>query len=153
MTDTITIAGDQLWTQRSTNIEGAIEAGDLFGTSLAAADFNGDGQDDLAIGVTGQSVGTIANAGAVNVIYSQSGGKLNTAGDKIFDQSNVGVDDAAPGTGHAFGTSLAAGYANNGSYADLVVEVPGQRVTNRANAGAVYTLFGKSSSGWAERLS
>lgn len=87
------------------------------------------------------------------MIYSQSGGKLNAAGDKIFDQSNVGVDDAAPGTGHAFGTSLVAGYAHNGSYADLVVEVSGQRVTNRANAGTVYTLFGKSSSGWAEWLS
>ena len=36
------------------------------------ADFNGDGSDDLAVGVPGQNIGGIANAGAVNVIYGSS---------------------------------------------------------------------------------
>jgi len=151
-TELITITGDQLWTQNSTDIAGGIEAGDLFGTSLAAADFNGDGRDDLAIGVPGESVGSTANAGVINVIYSQSGGKLNAAGNRIFEQDDLGVDDAGVDAGNAFGTSLAAGYANNGSYGDLIVSVPGQRVNNRANAGADYTLFGKSSNGWANSI-
>ena len=39
------------------------------GNSNAAGDFNGDGSKDLAIGVPNESIGAIAGAGAVNVIY------------------------------------------------------------------------------------
>ena len=36
-------------------IIGPVEPGDRFGEALAAGDFNGDGRDDLAIGVPGES--------------------------------------------------------------------------------------------------
>ena len=35
------------------------------------ADFNGDGFADLAIGVPGEDIGSVASAGAVNVIYGR----------------------------------------------------------------------------------
>ena len=50
------------------------EHSDAFGDSLAAHDFGGDGFDDLAIGVTGESVAGVLWAGAVNVIYGGSHG-------------------------------------------------------------------------------
>ena len=56
----LTATGNQLWTQDSTDVLDAAEAGDSFGSALAAADLNGDGQDDQAIGVPGESVGTSA---------------------------------------------------------------------------------------------
>src|SRR5204863_4709421 len=38
------------------------------------SDFNGDGFADLAIGVSSEDVGTIADAGAVNVLYGSAAG-------------------------------------------------------------------------------
>ena len=48
---------------------------DRFGAALAAGDFNGDGRDDLAIGVPGQNfLGAVPYAGVVNVAYGTSVG-------------------------------------------------------------------------------
>ncbi|MCI0727775.1 MAG: VCBS repeat-containing protein, partial [Chloroflexi bacterium] len=66
--------GDQRWHQGSAGIEGSAEANDLFGHSLAAGDFNGDGYADLAIGVPGEDVGDSIDAGAVNVLYGTAAG-------------------------------------------------------------------------------
>ncbi|MCP5013763.1 MAG: hypothetical protein GY938_00600, partial [Ketobacter sp.] len=47
----------------------------LSGSSTAAAgDFNGDGFMDLATGVPNEAIGSIAGAGAVNVIYGSASG-------------------------------------------------------------------------------
>ena len=45
-----------------------------FGAALAAGDFDGDGRDDLAVGVPGESVGAVDDAGAVNVLYGTASG-------------------------------------------------------------------------------
>ena len=65
----LTSDGDQYWTQDSDGIAGAAETNDLFGEALAAGDFNGDGFDDLVIGVRWEDIGTVEEAGAVHVIY------------------------------------------------------------------------------------
>jgi FG-GAP repeat len=39
-----------------------------------AGDFNNDGFADLAVGTTGEDVGTVSGAGAVNVLYGSAGG-------------------------------------------------------------------------------
>jgi hypothetical protein len=57
------------WSQNAAGIPGDVELNDNFGDALAVGDFNGDGADDLAIGVPGEGVGSVANAGAVNVLY------------------------------------------------------------------------------------
>jgi hypothetical protein len=62
-------AGDQPWHQDVADVEGAAESGDEFALALAAGDFDGDGQDDLAIAVPEEDVESIADAGAVNVLY------------------------------------------------------------------------------------
>ena len=40
----------------------------------ALADFNGDGIDDLVVGVPGEDIGGTANAGVVDVIYGSESG-------------------------------------------------------------------------------
>ena len=84
----ILYVGTQFWSQNSPNVEGGCEAWDRFGTTLAAGDFNYDGYDDLAIGVPFEHVGTIADAGAVNILYG-SGSGLSSTGDQIFDQDDL----------------------------------------------------------------
>lgn len=70
-------------------------------TNEVKGDFNGDGFDDLAIGVPHEDIvtpeGTILNAGAVNVIYGSSNGLSATSPtpDQFLVQGNAGVDDDA----------------------------------------------------------
>ena len=40
-------------------LRGKAEVGDWFGEELATGDFNGDGRDDLAVGVPKEDIGSI----------------------------------------------------------------------------------------------
>jgi hypothetical protein len=132
-----TFVPDQLWTQDSLNIDDAAEAGDLLGDTLAAADFNGDGRDDLAIGVPQEDVGSIGNGGAATVIYGSPTGLSSTfIGDQFWSQNSPSVDDMAE-AGDEFGFSLAAGDFNGDGRDDLAVGVPGEDIS-----GAVSVIYG-----------
>src|SRR5687768_11044672 len=54
--------------------------------AVIAGDFNGDGVDDLAIGMPDEDVGTVQGAGLVKVIYGASGGGLSSTGSQIWHQ-------------------------------------------------------------------
>ena len=47
----------------------AVNSGDQFGSALAAGDFDGNGTDDLAIGMPGESLGNQSQAGAATILY------------------------------------------------------------------------------------
>ncbi len=70
----ILAAGSQVFDQDSTtDTDGGTESGDSFGAALAAADFDLDGFDDLAIGSPGESQsGPLSNCG-VDSICSDGG--------------------------------------------------------------------------------
>jgi disulfide bond formation protein DsbB len=136
----------QIWTQDSPGVEDVAEAFDLFGYSLAAGDFNGDGFDDLAVGMVGEDVavfqGTAANAGAINVLYGSAAGL--TGGSFWHQNSNIrntAVDDIVE-VGDGFGACLTTGDFNGDGFDDLAVGVPGESVGATANAGAVNILYG-----------
>ncbi|HEX9205157.1 MAG TPA: FG-GAP-like repeat-containing protein [Candidatus Deferrimicrobiaceae bacterium] len=65
----ITTLHNQLWDQSGLDKDGGAEAGDAFGSALVAADFDKDGVADLAIGVPGEDVVAVVDAGSVNVLY------------------------------------------------------------------------------------
>ena len=62
-------------------------------------DFNGDGFDDLAIGVAAEDLGSIfnADAGGVEVIYGSSVGLSATSphADQFWTQDSANIDDSA----------------------------------------------------------
>ena len=66
-----------MWSQNSPGIGGVTQAGEGFGSSLAAGDFNGDGFGDLAVGVPSESE-VSPFAGAVNVLYGSAAGLTST---------------------------------------------------------------------------
>src|SRR5438874_7617506 len=59
----------QLWTEDSPGMKTTAAKNDWFGRQLTAADFNGDGVDDLGAGVFLKDMGSQKDAGGVSVIY------------------------------------------------------------------------------------
>jgi len=132
--------GSQLFTQGSPGVVGTAENGDDFGQALAAGDVNGDGASDLAVGVPGEDVGTIVDAGAVNMLYGAAGG-LSGSGSQLFTQASPGVVDAAE-TGDRFARAFAVGDVDGDGFDDLTVGVPAEDVGTVFDAGAVNVLKG-----------
>lgn len=111
----ITFNGDQLWHQDSSGIENSVETGDLFGYDVAVGDLDGNGRADLAIGVPGEDVGTIKEAGAVNVIYGSSTTLLRGDNDQSLRQGFDGLRDQVE-VGDHFGGPLPIGARTRGFF-------------------------------------
>ena len=67
---------DQRFFQDTPGIADFSEDDDHYGTSLMSGDHNGDGYSDLAIGATGEDIGSVTNAGALSVIYGSPAGAV-----------------------------------------------------------------------------
>ncbi len=135
--------GDQLWHQNSPGVLETAEAYEEFGHQLAAGDFNGDGRADLAVSVDDHlDVGSVVEAGAVNVLYGSASG-LSASGDQFWHQNSPGILDAVE-DGDGFGADLAAGDLNGDGRGDLAVGVPGEGVGS-GKVGAVHVLYGGAS--------
>ncbi len=110
---------------------GAPEAFDGFGATLAAGDFDDDGRDDLAVGMPSRAGG----AGQVRVFYSLGSGGLRTAsgvaGEAIHQDVRGANGRAEPGD--RFGASLAAGDFDDDGRDDLAVGVPGENGAGHVN--------------------
>jgi hypothetical protein len=133
---------DQLWTQDSPDVPDQAEAFDQFGWSLAAADFNGDGFADLAIGAATEELSALRNAGAVNVLYGSAAGLQATSPAAQFwnqDSPDVQGDVQAE---DRFGRSVTAGDFNGDGFADLVVGVPFEKTSSHPRSGAANVLYG-----------
>jgi hypothetical protein len=118
------------------------ELGDLFGAVLAAGDFDGDGIDDLVVGVPSEDVGNVIDAGAFHVFFGSASG-LSGVGSQLFTQNTAGVGSTAE-TFDRFGAALAAGSYDDDVAADLAVGAPGEAVGTVQIAGAINVLFGSS---------
>ena len=140
----LTSSRNRIFYQGSSGVPGRSEAGDGFGSSVEAGDFNDDGKSDLAIGVPGERVdgGTGISNGAVVVLYGSAAG-VTTTDSQVWDQSVMGVADD-PET-DSFGAALAVGDINGDGTADLAIGVPGETPAGDASTtetGAVQILRG-----------
>jgi hypothetical protein len=135
---------DQLWHQNSAGVEDNAEASDMFGSAIAAGNFNGDNFMDLAIGVPGESIGTASGAGAVQVLYGSSAGlRTSSPSDQIWTQNSASIDNSA-GSGDGFGSSLVAGDFNNDGRDDLAIGIANEDVGGIFDTGAVSVIYGSS---------
>ncbi|HEY76371.1 MAG TPA: hypothetical protein G4O00_09350 [Thermoflexia bacterium] len=148
-TQGLTGAGDQIWHQGLDDITGTAEESDRFGYALTTGDFNGDGYDDLAVGVPYEDVGSTASAGTVQVLYGSSGG-LTSAGNQMWYQGNSGLGDSVE-TGDRFGDALTAGDFDSDGYDDLAISIPYEDIETTTDAGAVQVLYGSGQGLTADR--
>ena len=132
--------GDSAFNQDSFAIAGANNAGDRFGASLAAGDFNGDGFADLAIGVPGEDVSGKANAGRIGILFGSPDG-LTSAGNVSISQETPGVLGKAA-LKDGFGTALASGDFDRDGAWDLAIGIPGKSVSGDVAAGAILAIEG-----------
>lgn len=130
---------DQWWSEEGS----AAETGDHFGDALAVADFDGDGYDDLAVAIPYEDLGSINDAGAVEILFGSGTGLHRRVSNDFWHQDRSGVLDTAE-VGDFFGIALAAGDFDVDGYGDLAVGIPWENVGSVTNAGAVAVLYGSS---------
>lgn len=135
-------SGPQVWSQAGTAVPGDPSAFDGFGRTLASGDFDNDGCDDLVIGVPGDDVDGVFNAGGVHVIYGSSAG-LSITG---IDYWHQGPDSAGANleAGDLYGSALAVGDFNDDGRDDLAIGSPGEDIGTNDDAGSVQVLFGSA---------
>jgi hypothetical protein len=138
----ITAAGAQTIFQGSGGVTGSAEALDGFGTSLASGLLAGDGIADLVVGVPGEDLGAVGEAGAVNVLAGSASGLVNGS---LATQSNPEPSDA-------FGTAVATGDFDQVAGDDVAVGAPDETVGGRRSAGSVSVFNGPPSGLASERL-
>jgi cytolysin (calcineurin-like family phosphatase) len=140
-------SSSESWHQDKDGFSGHAEEGDQFGYALAAGDFDGDGYEDLAIGVPKEDLdsGDGDDDGLVLVMYGTSSG-LSDHGSDGWSQGN----DGAPGESQAhdqYGQALAAGDFDGDGYDDLAIGTPLEDVGGGGedNDGKVVVIYGTSS--------
>jgi hypothetical protein len=123
------------------------ENGDRFGSTLAVGDFNGDGKDDLAVGVPGEN-DEATDDGMVIVFYGSANGLISSVNGRFravkYERLGQKHADARSESEDCFGSALTAGDFNGDGKDDLAVGVPGENDA-AANDGMVVVFYGSSS--------
>jgi len=133
---------NQIWFAGYNGLKGTSAVGNLFGSSLAVGDFNGDFVPDLAIGAPGTKVGSATGAGAVSIIFgSIAFTGLTSLNNQIVTRTSLGSTSS---TSDQFGYCLTAGYINGDTYADLAIGTPMADVNGVKDAGLVQIVYGAS---------
>jgi len=134
--------GNQQWTRNSGGIPGLSTTNDLFGESIECGDFDGDGFDDLAIGVALANVGTQVDAGVVHIIYGTVLG-LRSTGTQMWSQNSSGINDLSE-SGDGFGAALFVGDFDGDDRADLAIGVASEDFIAVSNVGVMAVIYGSN---------
>ena len=123
--------------ERGFRIDGAA-AGDRAGSTVAVADLNGDGREDVVVGAELADGGGRNEAGSVYVVH----GKTSTEPTDLAALGTAGfrIDGAALGD-RAGGALAPAGDVNGDGRQDLVVGAP-RADAGGGDSGSAYVVFG-----------
>ena len=117
-------------------LTGAAESGDAVGSALLFADVvsGSTGFDDLLIGSPGEDLGSIRDAGLVQILRGTSGPRPGQVQSLTQSGDIPGVNE----TGDAFGSTLSVADVRGDGFVDLLIGLPGERIgSSGAGVGAV----------------
>jgi FG-GAP repeat len=100
----LTANGSRLWTVDTPGVPGTVLTDRVFGDGLATGDFDADGRDDLALGISGATVHGKEDAGAVDVLFGTNNG-LSTSRLQRLTRATSGVDGPVQANGD-FGATI-----------------------------------------------
>jgi hypothetical protein len=126
---------------------------DLFGRALTAGDFDGDGDDDLAIGAPYADVdSTNDDAGSVYVFYSMLGILcFDPSFGYTLNQESPAIQGGAEDDDH-YGAVLAAGDIDHDGCDDLIVGIPDEDISTVIDAGGVNVIYGQRGTQWDSQV-
>lgn len=132
----------QIWDQGTAGISGRPERDDDFGEALATGDFDGDGHDELVIGVRYDRIADTIGAGSIHVLPGTSTGPT-ADGAQHWTPGQSGLLGQTTATA-LFGDVLAVGSFTGSDHLDLAIGSPGWNSIDTGGAGAVHVLYGSS---------
>ncbi len=134
-------SGGQQWSQRGSK-PGRPQSGDRLGSALGVGDFDGDGSDDLLIGVPGDRVAGRNNTGSFLVFYGTGSGLSNAGSDQFRQKGSLANHGQR---GDRLGSAIAVGDFNGDGNDDAAVSAPNEDLASGDNAGIVHILSGATS--------
>jgi hypothetical protein len=110
----------------------------LLGAGAAiAADFNGDGYDDLMVGAPGEAPGMLPRSG---VVFAFRGSAMGLRHQRVIDQAGLGQNEL----GDEFGSAFATGDFDGDGRGDVAIGAPGEAPGISEASGAVFVFLGAS---------
>ncbi|MEU6080098.1 FG-GAP repeat protein [Streptomyces sp. NPDC047108] len=98
--------------QGTAGVAGAAEPGDAFGRAVASGDLDADGYDDAIVGIPGEDLGTVTDAGGLVILWGSPQGLSGAA--------SQWLESSVPGAGQNFGAGLAAAHFTGETPGDLL---------------------------------
>jgi hypothetical protein len=118
-------------TQSNPEVGGAAEEGDDFGAALSVGDLNGDSRPELVVGVPGEDVGTVKDAGGY---VTMNGTDHGLYGGLARSQSTPNMPGTAE-AGDRFGAQVTVGDYNRDGLWDTAVSAPGENAGEPRSGG------------------
>jgi hypothetical protein len=144
----LTGTGSLMLRQGHDGLPDSEEFHDYFGSTLAVGDFDNDGHDDLAIGVSNETLETpeypnhAEIGGLVHVVYGAHISDPGFNDDLLYEDSTTFDICENSNSGDLFGWSLATGEFNEGVFDDLAIGVLKTGDGDEIVHGGIHVVFG-----------
>lgn len=130
--------------QATSGVQGSVEKGDGFGRSVASTWNPTLARHEIAIGIPGEDVGSVVDAGQVTTLRSTDAGKLSTIAS--FTQNTAGVLGSSE-KGDKFGYSVAP-IERPGKASAWLLGLPFENTGSKVDSGEIHTLGETKNRAW-----